>query len=186
MRDDLKAALAELESKDRKAFKVTTKHRVLGSLESNLGASERVFWVQPGTFISNSTGEITADSIHSGLVVLTDQRLVIASTSGSANWPLREFSGVTDAKPMGGVHKARVAHKSGPLWFAFDHKVATGYLLGTLEASINAATKSVEEPKPTGDSVSISEQLEKLADLHQQGALNDAEFAAAKAQILSP
>jgi membrane protease subunit (stomatin/prohibitin family) len=31
---------------------------------------------------------------------------------------------------------------------------------------------------------SVSDQLAKLSTLHQQGALNDAEFASAKAQLL--
>lgn len=37
-------------------------------------------------------------------------------------------------------------------------------------------------PAPSG---SIGLQLEELAELHQSGALNDAEFAQVKARILS-
>ena len=37
-------------------------------------------------------------------------------------------------------------------------------------------------PQPAGDD--LTTQLQKIADLHAQGILNDAEFAAAKAKIL--
>jgi hypothetical protein len=40
----------------------------------------------------------------------------------------------------------------------------------------------IRQPPP----VDIAEELRKLNDLHQQGILTDAEFADAKAKVLSP
>jgi hypothetical protein len=39
-------------------------------------------------------------------------------------------------------------------------------------------------PPPGGPDPSVLDQLSRLADLHQQGALSDSEFTAAKAKIL--
>ena len=41
-----------------------------------------------------------------------------------------------------------------------------------------------EPPVPATAAMDTTEQLTRLAALHQQGALSDAEFAAAKAQLL--
>jgi len=47
------------------------------------------------------------------------------------------------------------------------------------QASVPSQATSSESPQQ-----SVSDQLAKLSSLHQQGALNDAEFASAKAQLL--
>ena len=47
------------------------------------------------------------------------------------------------------------------------------------QASVPSQAKSSESAQQ-----SVSDQLAKLSSLHQQGALNDAEFASAKAQLL--
>jgi hypothetical protein len=50
---------------------------------------------------------------------------------------------------------------------------------GQSQASVPSQASSSESARQ-----SVSDQLAKLSSLHQQGALNDAEFATAKAQLL--
>jgi membrane protease subunit (stomatin/prohibitin family) len=50
---------------------------------------------------------------------------------------------------------------------------------GQNQASVPSQASSSESARP-----SVSDELAKLSSLHQQGALNDAEFATAKAQLL--
>jgi hypothetical protein len=50
--------------------------------------------------------------------------------------------------------------------------------------SSQASVPSQAGPSETAQP-SVSDQLAKLSNLHQQGALNDAEFASAKAKLLS-
>ncbi|HET7017064.1 MAG TPA: SHOCT domain-containing protein [Streptosporangiaceae bacterium] len=49
----------------------------------------------------------------------------------------------------------------------------------TGQASVPSQAGPSEPAQP-----SVSDQLAKLSNLHQQGALNDAEFASAKAKLL--
>jgi hypothetical protein len=53
--------------------------------------------------------------------------------------------------------------------------------IGDLEQQNAAAPAAV----PAQASPSMADQLNQLADLHNQGVLNDAEFAAAKAKLLN-
>jgi hypothetical protein len=46
-----------------------------------------------------------------------------------------------------------------------------------------AATRRVAPPQPASDPIA---DLKDLAELHASGALNDSEFAAAKAKVLGP
>jgi len=50
---------------------------------------------------------------------------------------------------------------------------------GPSQASVPSQATSSESAQQT-----VSDQLAKLSSLHQQGALNDAEFATAKAKLL--
>ncbi|HXS66960.1 MAG TPA: SHOCT domain-containing protein [Streptosporangiaceae bacterium] len=50
---------------------------------------------------------------------------------------------------------------------------------GQSQASVPSQATSSESAQQT-----VSDQLAKLSSLHQQGALNDAEFATAKAKLL--
>jgi hypothetical protein len=50
---------------------------------------------------------------------------------------------------------------------------------GQSQASVPSQARSGESAQQ-----SVSDQLAKLSTLHQQGALNDAEFATAKAKLL--
>jgi len=48
------------------------------------------------------------------------------------------------------------------------------------------ADKSVKDPVPARGGAGIADELERLAALHNSGALDDEEFRAAKARILAP
>ncbi len=56
---------------------------------------------------------------------------------------------------------------------------------GTLTSAIAEEKASAPKPASRSGSASLTKQLAELAGLHNAGALNDAEFAAAKAKLLS-
>jgi hypothetical protein len=63
---------------------------------------------------------------------------------------------------------------------------AGAYVAGKKKGQKQEQQASVPSQAGPGESAqqSVSDQLAKLSSLHQQGALNDAEFANAKAQLL--
>jgi Short C-terminal domain len=54
--------------------------------------------------------------------------------------------------------------------------------IASLEA--NQSQPAPDQGQPAGQNPSVLDQLNQLTALHEQGALNDEEFAAAKAQVL--
>lgn len=51
-------------------------------------------------------------------------------------------------------------------------------------ADLEQQTQQPSQPPPGGPDPSVLDQLTRLTALHQQGALSDSEFTAAKAKIL--
>ncbi len=187
MRDDLQAALNDLQSQDRKAYKATIKSKHLAALERTVSSDEQIYWVQPATYLTDPNGEIIGTVIHYGLVALSDSRLFFVGDSGSAQWPYYEMAGVSDAK-LRGVHRMRIAPRNGlPVWFALSDKNASASLLGTLESLIQDAASGVHATAgpATVQNTSTADEVAKLAQLHERGILSDEEFAAAKAKLLS-
>lgn len=64
---------------------------------------------------------------------------------------------------------------------------ALGLLFGPITVLVLAAIPKVdpESDAPALAAASTADELAKLADLHASGALDDAEFAAAKARLLT-
>ena len=185
MREDFSSVLAELQSVDRKAYKLTSKKREeLDGLERILGSDERLLWVQPLTLIADPDGEITTSMmIHVGVAALTDIRMLFLSESATAHWAYEDMSAVADAKPLGGCPQdARYA--SGRAALVRDrlpesHGHPPRHPRSVDPRCRHRTTRYRWIGRPRGVD---SGRAGETRPLHQQGLLNDAQFESAKSE----
>lgn len=78
----------------------------------------------------------------------------------------------------------------GQEWYGAVHQDENAILFDRPENEAFAALRELisayKDSSPSGDSASVADELLKLASLKESGLLNDEEFAAAKARLLSP
>jgi hypothetical protein len=92
--------------------------------------------------------------------------------------------------PYGDEH---VSHRNDPTPAATDGRAVREQLLSAIARDIDAVgtrpadgvtTEPGPDPDPTRDAAALAAHLERLADLHAKGLLDDGEYATAKGAIL--
>jgi hypothetical protein len=78
----------------------------------------------------------------------------------------------------------RVSRRQAARWEQQGTMPQTAYGAPPPQQYAEPAPPPPPPPAPAADEDDMTEQLAKLANLHNQGILSDAEFAAAKAKVL--
>lgn len=78
----------------------------------------------------------------------------------------------------------RVSRRQATRWEQQGSMPQTAYGPGYAQQPAYAEPPPPPPPPPQADEDDVTDQLAKLGNLHQQGVLSDAEFAAAKAKLL--
>jgi hypothetical protein len=112
------------------------------------------------------------------LVSAGDNKIqVIKAVRQVTGWGLKEAKDWVDNAPSSAIEVAP------------EQADAIATALRAAGATVEVANTGFSGPSPAaaaagGSPSSVADELEKLASLHTQGALTDAEFAAAKARLL--
>jgi len=123
--------------------------------------------------------------------------LVMAARGGgprSSPFSLREARQTPESGPgFAAYGEEHVSHRNDPTPAAFDGRAVRDQLMSAIARDLDAAgTRSADDvtivtgpdADPTRDAAALAAHLERLADLHAKGLLDDAEYATAKGAIL--
>jgi hypothetical protein len=146
--------------------------------------------------VGRATG--TAPRLH-GEIALTERRLIVVGgriTGGvtTAVVPVADIREAIydDARTGPSHHLLTVITRQGNVEFRFGSTARSnpegtrwrGLIMDARRAAVTPSSTPQAAAAPNGAS-DLSEQLARLATLHQSGALSDEEFASAKSRLLS-
>ena len=164
----------------------------LEDLERKLGSNEQLLWAQLLVYNTDPAAGSSLSVRHAGLLGLTDQRMLFMGGSAASQWPYSELRAVQYERGgrsiFGAPTTIEVLHRlEGTIHFNPEqkHKAASDRLVHILEEQIREA--AIGPPAHTtilASEAAVADEVGKLADLHQQGVLDDEEFASAKARLL--
>ena len=139
--------------------------------------------------ITQSEGSV---GVVKGMVALTSGRLIgVSRTIGSPKAVIINLRDIMTVEWVGMAttrlaHQLHVSARSGEFSFGLPRKVGPGWPNKILAAQSALADRPVEvlhhDAVPTQ---SLTEQLERLFELHEKGVLTDDEWATAKSRLLA-
>ena len=145
---------------------------------------DRIEWAKESTF---GKGKLALGAATGGLSLIKTG--VKGRQQGSEMIPVKSISSVTTDKDGMRFTKVRIICSGNTIDFRVGHHEAqrikgihSSLVLGSHPAQQTATPAA--PPAPAGDSPDIADQIRKLGDLKDAGLVTEAEFAAAKADLL--
>ena len=164
---------------------VAADKKALASIEEILHDGERV----TATLRTVLTVSNSSNANPSGLLALTTERLIFAGhvrhTLTLVTHPLTDIRSIEfERGVVASFLRLRTGDVSAASVTAF--RPAAGRAQPFVDAVTDAVARAAPAPPASGTAppLSTADELAKIADLHDRGALTDDEFAAAKAKIL--
>ncbi len=163
---------------------MASEKKALAVVAENLRAGEAVAAsIQAVTIVSNS---ISTNPV--GQLIATNERLIFSgSVAFKVEFHAHELSDIASIEFERGLIQSviRVTVADGESTQNLTYRVEPRHAPKFVEVAQRAIDVLAEAAAHETKAASIADELAKLADLHDRGVLDDDEFAAAKAKVLS-
>lgn len=154
---------------------------------------ERLLWLQRVIYYAQP--DDWRQGQYGGLLAITDQRVLFTGHDASGQWPYTDVRAVRYQRGgrtiFGASSTLELVERGGSrIHFALDqsHRSASDRLATIVEGQIRIGGKRrptpAAPPLPAAPMASVADEVAKLSELHSRGALDDDEFARAKARLI--